>query len=35
MLTYMTSNKTGWALAVFESEHLIVMPEYIRDAVRR
>lgn len=35
MLTHMTGNKTGWALAVFESEQSITMPEYIRDAVRR
>jgi putative ATP-dependent endonuclease of OLD family len=35
MLAYMKGNKTGWALAVFESKQSITMPEYIRDAVRR
>ncbi|MGI5213417.1 ATP-dependent nuclease [Plantactinospora sp. CA-290183] len=35
MLDHMTANKTGWALAAFESDQSITMPEYIRDAVRR
>ena len=34
MLDHMTANKTSWALAVFESEQAITMPQYIRDAVR-
>jgi len=30
---YMASNKTEWALAVFESQRAITMPPYIHDAL--
>ena len=33
LIKYMTDNKTTCALAIFESETTITMPEYIRDAV--
>jgi putative ATP-dependent endonuclease of OLD family len=33
LVKYMTNNKTTCALAIFESETTITMPEYIRDAV--
>jgi hypothetical protein len=33
LVSYMTSNKTTCALAIFESETTITMPGYIRDAI--
>lgn len=34
ILSYMTSNKTEWALRVFESDQALVFPHYITDTVK-